>query len=204
MSFRDCHAYSLSVTVLSESPIEAALKGKGKEMRNSRGILVSGLIVLCLAVLPGCGKKAGEEESPDKLVLEPSVGIGPVKFGMSKAEIIEHFGQPDKIIEGPLTKINYVSSQGLIFNVDAKLGLQEIGCWSEGMLPSGVSTFAGSTTDGIGMGSSQEDITAAYGQPDRTSTNTAGGFQIIHYDTLGTKFWIKGGAAMCIILEAPK
>ncbi len=173
-------------------------------MRNARGILLSGLLVLCLTALPGCGKKAGEEESPDKLVIEPLVGIGPVKFGMSKAEVIEHFGQPDKLFEGPVTKLHYVPSRGLNFVVDAELGLREIGCWSEGMLPSRVTTFAGSTKEGIGIGASQEEITAAYGQPDRTSTNTAGGMEIIHYDTLSTEIWIKEGNVITIVLRAPK
>ena len=173
-------------------------------MRNAREILLLSSLALCLAVLAGCGKKAGEEEPSGKLVIEPLVGIGPVKFGMSKAEVIEHFGQPDRIFEGQPTKLNYVPSRGLNFVVDAELGLQEIGCWSEGMLPSRVTTFAGSTKEGIGIGASQEEITAAYGQPDRTNTNTAGGFQIIHYDTLSTEFWFKEGKVITIVLRAPK
>jgi hypothetical protein len=173
-------------------------------MRNAREILLLSLLAICLAVVAGCGKKAGETEPPDMLILEPLVGIGPVEFGMSKAKVIEHFGQPDKIFEGQPTKLSYVPSRGLNFVVDAELGLQEIGCWSEGMLPSRVTTFTGSTKEGIGIGAFQEEITAAYGQPDRTRTNTAGGFQIIHYDTLGSEFSLKEGKVITIVLRAPK
>ena len=77
-------------------------------MRNAREFLLLGSLALCLAALPGCGKKVAQEELPDMLVIEPLVGIGPVKFGMSRAEVIEHFRQPDKIFEGPLTKLHYV------------------------------------------------------------------------------------------------
>ena len=173
-------------------------------MKNARDVLLLSSLAICLTVAAGCGKKAGEGEPPGRLILEPLVGIGPVTFGMSRDQIIEHFGQPDKIQEGPLMKLNYVSSQGLIFNVDAELGLQEIGCWSEGMLPYGVTTFAGSTKEGIAIGASYDKVVAAYGEPDRTSTNDSGAIQILHYDDLGVKFWIKEGATMCIILEAPK
>jgi len=173
-------------------------------MRNAKEILLLSSLALCLAALAGCGKKAGEDEPPDKFVIEPLVGIGPVQFGMSKAEVIEHFGQPDRIYEGQLTKLSYVASRGLNFVVDAELGLQEIGCWSEGMLPSRVTTFAGSTKEGIGIGASQEEMVAAYGQPDRTSTDPKGIIQNLHYDKLSTRFSLKEDKIMSIVLEAPK
>ena len=165
---------------------------------------MSGLVALCLVALLGCGKKAAEDETSDESVIEPLVGIGPVRFGMSRAEVIEHFGQPDRIFEGQPAKLNYVPSRGLNFVVDAELGLEEIGCWSEGMLPSRVTTFAGSTKEGIGIGASQEEITSAYGQPDRTSTDAKGITQNLHYDKLNTRFSLKEGSVTSIVLEAPK
>ncbi|MHC4430772.1 MAG: hypothetical protein ACYTBS_02920 [Planctomycetota bacterium] len=173
-------------------------------MRDARNVLLLGSLAICLTVAAGCGKKAGEDEPLDKLILEPLVGIGPVRFGMSKDEVIEHFGQPDRIFEGKVTKLHYVPSRGLNFVVDGELGLQEIGCWSEGMLPSRVTTFTGTTREGVRMGASHEEIVAAYGQPDRTSTNDAGGFQILHYDKLSTEFSVKDGKIITIVLKAPK
>jgi hypothetical protein len=72
------------------------------------------------------------------------------------------------------------------------------------MLPSRVTTFAGSTEEGIGIGASQEEITTAYGQPDRTHTVDAGGFQMLHYDKLSTEFSVKEGKVITIVLRAPK
>jgi hypothetical protein len=173
-------------------------------MKTKRTILLPGLLMLCLVAWVGCGKKPAEDEPLNELVIEPLVGIGPVRFGMSKDEIIEHFGQPDKIFEGQVTKLHYVPSRGLNFAVDAERGLQEIGCWSEGMLPSHVTTFAGKTKEGIGIGAFEEEIVAAYGQPDRTSTDSRGIIQSLHYGKLSAKFSLKEDKLMSMTFEAPK
>lgn len=173
-------------------------------MRSGREVLLLSLLTLCLAALVGCGKKAAEDEPSGKLMIEPLVGIGPVRFRMSKDDVMEHFGQPDRIFEGKVTKLNYVPSRGLSFAVDAELGVHEISCWSEGMLPSRVTTFAGRTTEGIGIGATQEKIVAAYGQPDRTSTGSKRIIQNLHYDKLSAKFSLKEGRLMSMVLKAPK
>ncbi|GAF73281.1 unnamed protein product, partial [marine sediment metagenome] len=101
-------------------------------------------------------------------------------------------------------KLNYVSSRGLSFTVDAELGVQEISCWSEGMLPSHITTFAGRTKKGVGIGATREQITAAYGQPNRTSTGSKGVIQNLHYDKLSAKFSLKEDKLISMILRAPK
>jgi hypothetical protein len=173
-------------------------------MKTGREILLLSLLTVPLMVLIGCGKKAAEDEPPDKLTIEPLVGIGPVSFGMSKEEVMEHFGQPDRVFEGKVTKLNYVPSRGLVFVVDAEHGMNEIGCWSEGMLPSRITTFAGRTKEGIGIGATQEEIVDAYGQPDRTSTGSRALVETLHYDKLQAKFTLNEGKLMSMILNAPK
>ena len=173
-------------------------------MKAKREILLLSLLMVPLVVLTGCGKKTTEDELPDKLTIEPLVGIGPVRFGMSKYEVMEHFGQPDRIFQGEVTKLNYVPSRGLVFVVDAELGMNEIGCWSEGMLPSRITTFAGKTKEGIGIGATQEEIVAAYGEPDRTSTGSKALVESLHYDKLQAKFTLMEGRLMSMILNAPK
>lgn len=173
-------------------------------MTSGREILSLFLVVLFLAALAGCGKKAAEEEPTEELVIEALVGIGPVKFGASQTEVIEYFGEPDRTSEGKVTKLVYVPSRGLNFVFDAELGLQEIGCWSEGMLPSGVTTFSGRTKKGIRIGATRDEIVAAYGQPDRTSTDSKGVIESLHYDKLSARFSIKDGKLMSMVMEAPK
>ena len=171
-------------------------------MKNKLEILLLGLGTFCLITLINCNDKSDEKISVDELIIEPLVGIGPVQFGMSKEEVIKHFGQPDRV-SADGTKLQYVSSRGLSFTVDSELGLQEIGCWSEGMLPSRITTFAGKTKEGIGIGASEEEIVAAYGQPDRTSTGSKGVIKNLHYDKLSAKFSLKEDKLMSMTLEAP-
>ena len=180
---------------------------KGKEMKITREILSFCLLTLCLVTLISCAKKADKEEAINEFIIEPLVGIGPVRFGMSKDQIIEHFGQPDKVMaEG--TKLNYVSSKGLGFTVDSELGLQMIQCWSDNWptkLPFAVTTFTGRTKEGIGIGATQEEIVAAYGQPDRTGTDSNKGvIQNLSYDKLRIKFSIWQDKLISMTLEAPK
>jgi hypothetical protein len=178
---------------------------KGTEMGTSKRILRFGLLALfSVALLAGCARKTPEQPQADSLVLEPLVGLGPIRFGMSEEEVIEHFGPPDRVFTGQVTKLNYVPSRGLSFVMDPERGLQEICCWSEGMLPSRVTTFAGRTKAGIGIGATQEDIIAAYGRPDRTSTDSKGVTQNLHYDRLKARFSLRDGALVSMVFGVPK
>jgi len=174
-------------------------------MKTGREILLFSLLSLCLAALIGCGKKADKDKPPDRLMIEPLVGIGAVRFGMSKDEVIKHFGWPDKTYSAEETKLNYVASKGLSFTIDSELGLQEVACWSDNWpttLPFAVTTFTGRTKEGIAMGATREQIVAAYGQPNRQDSK--GDFENLHYDKLRTKFTLVRGKLAAMILEAPK
>jgi len=72
------------------------------------------------------------------------------------------------------------------------------------MLPSHITTFPGRTKEGIGIGATRDEIVAAYGQPDRTSTDSKGVIQNLHYDTLRARFSLLEGKLRSMILEAPK
>ena len=175
-------------------------------MKTEKEILLLSLLMVSLLALVSCAEKVDEDKPRDELIIEPLVGIGSVQFGMSKSEIIEHFGQPDKVMaEG--TELNYVSSKGLGFTVDAELGMQKIKCWSNtfAVTPFAVTTFAGSTKEGIGMGATQEEIVAAYGQPDRIGTDSNKGvIQYLSYDKLRIKLSIWQDNLISMTLEAPK
>jgi len=175
-------------------------------MKTKRNILVLSLLIMSLVTVISCEKKADVEEPREVLIIEPLVGIGSAQFGMTRDQIIEYFGQPDQVFEGKVTKLNYVPSRGLNFAVDSESGLQEIGCWSEGMLPSRVTTFAGKTKEGIKIGASEEEIVAAYGRPDSTSTASSpiGAIQNLHYDKLRTRFSLKENKLMSMVFETPK
>jgi len=178
-------------------------------MKNVREILLLSLLTVILPALVSCEKKADENGATEELIVEPLVGIGPVQFGMSKDEIIENFGQPEKIhTQTGGMKLNYVASKGLGFEVDSELGLQKIQCWSDNwpeQLPFAVTTFAGRTEEGIGIGSTREQIISAYGQPDRTGTDANKGvIEGLDYDKLRINFSIWQDKVISMTLEAPK
>src|SRR4030042_1256642 len=171
-------------------------------METSKRILLFGLSALLVAALAGCGKKVHEEPQGGAPIIEALVGIGPVRFGMSKDEVVRYFGSPDRTSG---TDLNYVASKGLAFTVDDQLGLQKIKCWSDRSatkLPFAVTTFAGMTKEGIGMGATRERIVAAYGPPSKT--DSTGGFENLYSANLGAKFTLLQGALASMILEAPK
>ena len=165
------------------------------------------LFVTALTFIPaGCKKQtppsAVQEQAPpppkkeeshvttvETLVIEPGVGIGPIKFGASKEEVIKNFSQPDKI-EGNGAGLNYISSKGLSFLVHPSGGVRVIDCWSkEYPFPFvKISHFAGKTKEGIAMGATREQIVAAYGEPDEVTNQDP--MIMLHYIKLRTNFMI--------------
>jgi len=166
--------------------------------------------VFILMSFNGCAEKEGEAELPVSLTVEPLVGIGDVKFGDSKDVVIANFGEPDEI-QAQGNELNYVASKGMSLTIKADMGLQRIKLWSDNWpqnLPFKVSTFTGKTKDDVGMGATREQITATYGEPDRTSTPDSPSLKDVienlHYDKLKAKFTLAHGNLVAIILEAGK
>ena len=145
-------------------------------------------VILCAAVimfiLHGCRKET-PSIAEEGLVIQLGVGVGPVKFGMSKEQVTEYLGEPDKI-EGTGQGLNYVASKGISLLVSPTRGVMAIDCWSENYPLGTVSNFAGKTKEGIGMNAGRAEIVAAYGEPDRTSSN--GPLTTLHYGKLQTQF----------------
>ena len=162
--------------------------------------LKGAIVILCVAALlfisTGCKKKTDDQVSQpapgagEGLVVELGVGIGPVKFGMSKDQIIENFGQPDKT-EARDMGLDYIASKGLSFLLHPTKGLISIDCWSkEYPFPlAEIATFTGRTTKGLAIGASRKEIETTYGQP--SSVTTQGPLTFLHYDDSGALFTLK-------------
>lgn len=181
------------------------------------------LILFATAVvftLSSCKKEPPPEQSPEEipaqesseqtagalgepLVVELGVGIGPIKFGMSKEKVIEHLGEPDKT-EGKGLGLNYSTSKGISLFVSPRRGVQTIDCWSD-QYPSPfakISKFTGKTKEGIAMGASREQIVAAYGEPDRVTTQ--GPMTTLHYNKLQTHFMLLRKRLVNLKMNAPR
>ncbi len=116
----------------------------------------------------------------------PGVGLGPVKFGMSKEEVIKLLGKPD--VEEKTT-IQY-SSRGYACSISPRRGLMMIQCFSQQGFAFKVRDFAGKTKEGIGIGSSLKNLEKAFGKPtavEHTDQPGATG-TYVRYTKLGLDF----------------
>jgi outer membrane lipoprotein-sorting protein len=115
-------------------------------------------------------------ESPDKPELRapeiiPGVGLGPIRFGMSRDKIESLIGKPDGY-EANKTSLPYYS-RGFVLSVSHRSGLKNINCISQMLTMNRVRDFAGKTKEGIGLGSSLQEVEKAFGKPDRDEGHDA-------------------------------
>lgn len=128
----------------------------------------------------------------EKLMIVPKVGIGPLQFGMSEDEVLELLGKPDEVItrvpQVPITdevsdidgvkrphgaelvvltqlKFFTYTGLGISLTFETSQGLGGITCRRQIPITSEVS-FPGQTPEGISLGSTSDEIIAAYGEPD--------------------------------------
>lgn len=139
-----------------------------------QGATILALLALILCgILAGCRKKSGEP-----MIIEPSVGIGRVTFGMTSKEVREIFGEPDLKMRDSLTY------DGLGLSIYIYKGLVKgITCRGVSGDPE-VKPCTARTSKGIGIGSTREQIIEAYGEPTSDERN------ILKYESIGATFMV--------------
>lgn len=115
---------------------------------------------------------APEKAVVSNLTVTPHVGIGPVKFGSSRDEVIKLLGKPDK--EDSMNLI--YASQGFEIGVKQGQGVAVVSCYDKkfyqrSMVEKIARDFQGATDKGIKLGASQEQIIAVYGNPAKQKAN---------------------------------
>jgi hypothetical protein len=146
---------------------------------------------------------AAPETGDDQMQIVPLAGVGPLKFGMSKQQVMEVLGQPERS-EGGGVALYYLTSKGISLLVDPRRGVRTIDCWSA-QYPNpfpGLVTFPGKTEKGIGMGATREQIVAAYGEPGAASPTAA--LETLRYNQLGMSFVLAQGRLVSIKIAAPR
>jgi outer membrane lipoprotein-sorting protein len=135
----------------------------------------------------------------------PGVGLGPVKFYMSKEEALKILGKPD--VEEDFEKggsIGYPSRGYNIF-IGVKSGVVAgFSCFSqEEMGPIKVRDFAGRTKEGIGIGSNVRDLEKAFGKPD-SKENNGRQTTYVRYNRLGLSFTLFSDKIVGMTMLRPK
>jgi hypothetical protein len=131
-----------------------------------------------LAKLPA----ASDDTRLMKPLVTPLVGIGPVRFGTSIADVEKLLGKADSVKEvnkNGLTEISY-GSRGYFIGAGKASGVIMITGVAQAAWGTKVRDFAGKTDKDIGMGASAADVIRAYGEP--TSKETKEGSTYLNYN----------------------
>lgn len=124
------------------------------------GSLIVGLLALGLWQLT----KKEVPATDDALVLHPDQGVGPVRFGMSRQEVEKLLGPPSKEFKW---LYYWYPQRGLTIYFGPE-GVKVIICSSSQVTADPEARdFAGKTPEGIGIGSTENDIIRVYGHPKR-------------------------------------
>ena len=159
--------------------------------------------------------RAAAEESlaaEEDLAIEPLVGVGPIKFGMSSGEVIKLLGEPNGVMTEPedtseVVGLDYIPAKGicLIIRDDSVV---IIDCYSSNNPTpfESITSFSGTTEEGIGMGSTRDEVYAAFGEPEETylvSTDTQETTHMLCYDKLMMEMAIWQGEVITISISGP-
>jgi len=138
------------------------------------------------------------------LVVTPLVGIGPVKFGMSRPEVERLLGKPDGVQEQGqhgFVNMNY-GSRGCFIGVSKVFGATMISCVAQVQMAVRVRDFSGKTDKGIALGASIADIIRVYGEPDSKETNM--GSTYLTYNKLDADFTLFGDKLVGMMFQRPR
>lgn len=140
------------------------------------------------------------------LLLDPLKGVGSVRFGMNREQIIKILGKPDQLIGKHC--LDYSSTLGFSLLVHPKRGLLAFDCWSknekstEGHL-CGVD-FTGKTRENIGINSTRKEIISIYGNEYKESLRKQPNIFALYYPRLNAIFELKNNRVVHISLNAAK
>jgi len=136
--------------------------------------LVRALAPLCLLLVVLAGCSSDDEVTPlvreleqaaktnQPLLIEPGVGVGPVRFGMTREQIRGLIGEPYRTT-GSFDEYQHLGL-AVLFDDDARVQGILAGAWCE---PSDIllDVFKGETADGLGLRASREELVLAFGEP---------------------------------------
>lgn len=127
--------------------------------------------------------------------VEPGVGVGPIKFGMSMEDVKKALGEPGRMTGRAQEYL--ALGLAVLPGRDGTVGAVMMGDTGGGTLSE---AFKGSTKDGIGMGVNRDKIVAVLGQPERSET-AASDTERLHYDSGRTTYTLKSGMLVHIVLK---
>ncbi len=156
------------------------------------------LLAACL-FMPSCKereKSSAAGENPPMLI-EPGVSVGKVRTGMTLAQVRAELGEPQRTTPNALeyTALGFAVMPGGDGQVQVVMCGDVIG--NSGPL---VRKFTGRTKDGIGLGSSREELIKTYGEPSKDE-KFPGARESMKYDSIGITFSLEDGKVHHMIIR---
>lgn len=138
------------------------------------------------------------------LVVTPCVGLGPVKFRMSREEVEKLLGKPDSVSQPSTTGAVDMSyaSRGFFVIAGPKLGVVSFTCVDQKVMAVRVRNFSGKTDKGIALGATAAEIIRAYGEPDSKETN--GDLTSLSFNKLHAMFSLVDDKLVQMIFNVPR
>lgn len=144
------------------------------------------------ATAPGGATTQPDAAASCDLIIRPGDGVGNLKFGMSVEQMRKILGEPDR----SQAKSHEYLSKGMAVMGSGNVGVAALlfggRCDKDQPL---VGKCRYRTTKNIGMGSSEEDVIAAYGPPSSKNRTTETGmpFVVMTYEDIRAEFTLRDG-----------
>ena len=141
--------------------------------------------------------EAAKATNPEMLI-DPDVGVGPIRFGMAVEELKAAVGEPFRITGRAYEyqKLGLAVMLGKDDRVNAIL----CGAWCEASDVL-LDVFKGATKDGIRLRTTPDQVIAVYGRPIETS-HLATGFDVLRYDRM--RFAFRDGRLVHMTFQRPR
>jgi len=133
----------------------------------------------------------GLPEASADLMIQPEVGLGKLRFGMTMNEAKDILGEPASTVGNAY---QYAAGFGVAPGRDGSVAVLMFGG-----LPDSTNPMVGAckhrTTKGIGMGSTEEEVVRAYGPPSQQAWENLGNKQLttMKYADLSAEFTLCNG-----------
>jgi hypothetical protein len=131
------------------------------------------------------------------MLIEPNLGVGNVRAGMTVTQIIAELGEPQRRTANSLE----YTGLGLAVLPGPDGVVQVVMCGDvTGINGPFTKAFKGRTREGLGMYSSREEIVKALGQPSERQ-QLRGGLESLNYEDAGITFTLEGGKTHHMIVR---
>ena len=159
------------------------------------GSLVSLSLILIVA---GCSEQTSTTTGTNStFLIEPNLGVGPIRTGMTTAQVITALGEPQRRTSNSLE----YTALGIAVMPGADGIVSVVMCGDvTGINGPFAKSFTGHTKEGIGMFSTRDQVIKALGEP-TADEHMRGGLESLQYASLGMTLTLEGGKVHHMIVR---